>query len=123
MTIPRASLNKLDYADVSTGRRLALVHPGQVLLKNFIEPMGITRYRVSKNTGVPQRCIDLICRGDSAVAADIALRLAQLFGTSPEMWMGLQAQYDLEQATRSSGAKIRHDVLPMLCSFTPTAIA
>ena len=113
MSIRRETLHKLDYSDVSTGRRLPSVHPGEVLLKDFIGPMGVTRYRVSKNMGVPQRRIDLICRGESAVTADIALRLAQLLGTSAEFWMGLQAQYDLEQAARAAGAQIKHDVVPL----------
>lgn len=113
VSIRRETLHKLDYSDVSTGRRLPSVHPGEVLLKDFIGPMGVTRYRVSKNMGVPQRRIDLICRGESAVTADIALRLAQLLGTSAEFWMGLQAQYDLEQAARAAGAQIKHDVVPL----------
>jgi len=66
------------------------VHPGAVLLKDFIEPMGISRYRVAKNTQVPQRRIDLICCGEAAVSADMALRLGHLFGTTPEFWINLQ---------------------------------
>ena len=62
------------------------------LLKDFIEPMEISRYRVAKNIHVPQRRIDLICRGEAAVSADMALRLGRLFGTTPEFWINLQAQ-------------------------------
>ena len=113
MSIRRETLHTLDYSDVSTGRRLAPVHAGEVLLKDFIEPMGITRYRVAKNIDVPQRRIDLICRGESAVTADIALRLARLFGTSAEFWVNLQAQYDLEQAERLSGENIKRAVVPL----------
>ena len=82
MTIRRDQLGGADFSDISTGRRLPSVHPGDILLKDFIEPMGISRYRVAKNIDVPQRRIDLICRGESAVTADIALRLARLLGTS-----------------------------------------
>ena len=113
MSIRRETLHALDYSDVSTGRRLAPVHPGAVLLKDFIEPMEISRYRVAKNIDVPQRRIDLICRGESAVTADIALRLARLFGTSAEFWVNLQAQYDLEQAERASGVQIKQVVVPL----------
>jgi len=113
MAILRDELRKTDFSDVSSGRRLAPVHPGAVLLKDFIEPMGISRYRVAKNTQVPQRRIDLICRGEAAVSADMALRLGRLFGTTPEFWINLQAQYDLEVAERAAGKEIAKAVVPL----------
>jgi addiction module HigA family antidote len=113
MTIRRDELSKIDFSDVSSGRRLAPVHPGNVLLKDFIEPMGISRYRVAKNIHVPQRRIDLICRGEAAVSADMALRLGRLFGTTPEFWINLQAQYDLEVAARVAGKAIARAVVPL----------
>jgi len=113
MSIPRERVGRHDVGDVSAGRLLKPVHPGEVLLKEFIEPMNITRYRVARNIGIPQRRIDLICRGESAVTADIALRLARLFGTSATFWMNLQAQYDLELAERAAGERIRATVVPL----------
>ena len=113
MTIRRESLHSQDYSSVSTGRRLAPVHPGDVLLKDFIEPMGLSRYRVAKSIDVPQRRIDLICRGQSAVTADIALRLARLFGTTGVFWVNLQAQYDLELAERADGKTIQKTIVPL----------
>ena len=113
MAVLREALSGMDFSDVSTGRRLAPVHPGDVLLKEFIEPLGITRYRVARNIDVPQRRVDLICRGESAVTADIALRLAALFGTSAEFWMALQAQFDLEQARLAAGQHIADVVVPL----------
>ena len=113
MAVLREALAGMDFSDVSTGRRLPPVHPGEILLKDFVEPMGISRYRVAKNIDVPQRRVDLICRGESAVTADIALRLARLFGTSAEFWMTLQAQYDLEQARLATGRKIAEVVVPL----------
>jgi addiction module HigA family antidote len=113
MTIRRDELSKIDFSDVSSGKRLAPVHPGNVLLKDFIEPMGISRYRVAKNIQVPQRRIDLICRGDAAVSAEMALRLGCLFGTTPEFWINLQAQYDLEVAARVAGKAIARAVVPL----------
>ena len=65
MAIRRDDLRKMDFSDISSGGRLAPVHPGDVLLKDFIEPLGISRYRVAKNINVPQRRIDLICRGEA----------------------------------------------------------
>ena len=114
MSIRRDQLGKIDFSDVSSGKRLASVHPGDVLLNDFIEPMGITRYRVAKNIGVPQRRIDLICRGEAGISAEMALRLGRLFGTTPVFWMNLQAQYDLEVAARDSGKAIEKMVVPLV---------
>ncbi|MBK7593527.1 MAG: HigA family addiction module antidote protein [Betaproteobacteria bacterium] len=113
MIIRRDELRKVDFSDVTTGKRLAPVHPGAVLLRDFIEPMGVSRYRVAKNIGVAQRRIDLICRGDAAVSAEMALRLGSLFGTTPEFWVNLQAQYDLEVAERAVGKQISKLVVPL----------
>ena len=120
MAIRRDDLRKTDFSDVSSGKRLAPVHPGDVLLKDFIEPLGISRYRVAKNINVPQRRIDLICRGEAAVSADMALRLGRLFGTTPEFWINLQAQYDLEVADRAAAA--RAETCSGRPNFTPGII-
>jgi len=113
MTIDRDSLYRLDFADVSTGRRLAPVHPGEVLLKDFIEPMGLTRYKVAKAINVQQRRIDEICAGKRAITADTALRLARLFGMDAQTWMNLQGQYDLEMAERQLRKRIDKEVTPI----------
>jgi addiction module HigA family antidote len=113
MTIRRDELIKIDFSDIAIGKRLAPVHPGDVLLNDFIKAMGISRYRVAKNIHVPQRRIDLICRRDAAVSADMALRLGHLFGTTPEFWVNLQAQYDLEVAARATGKEIARAVVPL----------
>jgi addiction module HigA family antidote len=115
MAIRRDELRKTDFSDISSGRRLASVHPGEVLPKNFIEPMEISRYRVARNTNVPQRRIDLICRCEAAVSTDMALRLGRLFGTTPESWINLQAQYELEAAERADCKGCRSD-----CGLTAT---
>lgn len=113
MIIRRDALRRTDFSDISNGKRLAPVHPGDVLLKDFIEPMGISRYRVAKNINVPQRRIDLICRGEAAVSAEMALRLGRLFSSTPEFWVNLQAQYDLEVAERAAGKEIARAVVPL----------
>ena len=114
MTIDRKAVAGMDFSAVSTGRRLKPVHPGEVLLKDFIEPMELTRYKVAKNTGVPQRRIDEICAGKRAMSADTALRLGRFFGMDPQTWMNLQAQYDLEVAERESHKRIEREVTPLL---------
>ena len=113
MGIAREKLKGMDFQDVATGRRLPPVHPGQVLMKDFIEPMGITRYRVAKLAGVQQRRIDEICAGNRSITGDTALRLARLFGTDAAFWINLQAQYDLEISYRDMHKRIEAEVTPL----------
>ena len=72
------------------------IHPGEILLTEFLEPLGISQYRAAKSLGVPQPRISAITRGERGITADTALRLARFFGTSEEFWMNLQSHYDLE---------------------------
>jgi addiction module HigA family antidote len=113
MAIAREDLKSIDFRDIATGRRLASVHPGLVLMNDFIEPMGLTRYRVAKQSGMQQRRIDEICMGNRGVTADTALRLARLFGTDAAFWMNLQAQYDLEMADWELHDRIEAEVTPL----------
>jgi len=113
MSIQREELNAIKWGNVATGKNLAPVHPGEILLHDFIEPMELTRYKVAKSAGVPQRRIDEICTGKRAVTADTAMRLGRLFGMSPQTWMNLQAQYDLEVAENELGDKIDQEVMPI----------
>jgi len=113
MSIRREHLSKVDFSDVTTSRRLAPVHPGSVLLRDFIQPMELTRYKVAKAIKVPQRRIDEICSGKRAITADTALRLARLFGTDAQTWVNLQAQYDLELAEREKARRIEREVTPL----------
>jgi antitoxin HigA-1 len=113
MSIKREDLGKAKWGNVITGKKLAPVHPGEVLLHDFIEPMELTRYRVAKSINVPQRRIDEICAGKRAITADTAMRLARLFGMDAQTWMNLQAQYDLEVAERELHDKIEQEVIPL----------
>jgi len=113
MAIDRQAAAKMDFSAVSTGKRLKPVHPGHVLMHDFIEPMKITRYKVAKATGVPQRRIDEICMGERAMTADTALRLGRVFGMDPQVWMNLQAQYDLEVAGRELRKRLNEEVTPL----------
>jgi len=98
MAIKREELNKMDFSDVSDGTRLAPVHPGEVLLHDFIEPLGVTQYRLAMTISVPPRRINEIVHCKRAITADTALRLGQFFGTTPDFWMALQSSYDTETA-------------------------
>lgn len=113
MAIKRSDIGTLKFGSALTGRRLASVHPGEVLLKDFIEPLGLTRYRVAKEIRVPQRRIDEVCAGKRAMSADTALRLGRFFGVEPQLWMNLQSQYDLEVAERSVGATVETQIVPL----------
>jgi antitoxin HigA-1 len=77
--------------------KLKNIHPGEVLKEEFLEPLGITAYRLSKDTFIPQTRISEILKGRRRVTADTALRFAKYFGTSAKFWLGLQDDYDLEE--------------------------
>jgi addiction module HigA family antidote len=96
MTILRDQLESIDFSEVSDGTQLAPVHPGEVLLHDFMEPMELSQHRLAVSIGVPPRRINEIVHCNRAVTADTALRLSRFFGTSPEFWTGLQASYDTD---------------------------
>ncbi|HDQ04317.1 MAG TPA: addiction module antidote protein, HigA family [Deltaproteobacteria bacterium] len=86
-------------------REMLPVHPGEILLEDFLKPMGITQYRLAKSLGVSQRRIGEIITGKRAITADTALRLARFFGTDAQSWMNLQSHYELEK-TRDAAEEI-----------------
>ena len=83
---------------LTTTDKLPPVHPGEILMEDFLKGMGITQHKLAVSIGVPPRRINEIVHGKRAVTADTALRLAKFFGMSPQFWLGLQAQYDLDVA-------------------------
>jgi addiction module HigA family antidote len=101
MTIARKDLKHESFKGIATGRKLAPVPPGSVLLADFIEPHGITRYRVAKAVGVQQRRIDGICDSARGVTAETAVRLGLAFGIEPQFWLNLQSQYDMRWSSAS----------------------
>jgi addiction module HigA family antidote len=110
MSIARTELKGTSFKGITTGRRLDTVHPGSVLLADFIEPMGITRYRVAKAIGVQQRRIDEICAGARGITAETAVRLGLAFDIDPQFWLNLQAQYDIEVIQREHGDELAEEV-------------
>jgi len=90
----------------------APAHPGEVLLEDFLKPLGMSQYALARALGVPQIRISEIVRGTRAVTPDTALRLARYFGTSAEFWIGMQATYDLEVARDAVGTRIDAEVGP-----------
>ena len=88
-------------------KTLPNIHPGEILLEEFLSPMGISQNRLARAMDVPPRRINEIVHGKRAVTADTALRLARALGTSEQFWMGLQADYDLEEARKATGNKLK----------------
>ena len=86
--------------------KLPNIHPGDVLLKEFLEPMALSQNALARATDVPPRRINEIVLGKRGISADTALRLAAAFGTSERFWLGLQADYDLEEARRALGSVV-----------------
>ena len=93
-------------------KRLPPIHPGEVLEEEFLKPMGITKYRLATDIHVPPQRIGEIVKGSRSVTADTAIRFARYFKTSTEFWLGLQMQYDLENAEDFLGDMIEKLVKP-----------
>lgn len=82
-------------------KRLKNIHPGEVLNKEFLIPMNITAYKLSKDAGIPQTRISSVIKGNRRITADTALRFAKYFGNSPKFWLGLQDDYDIEEESKN----------------------
>jgi addiction module HigA family antidote len=94
------------------GQSLRNIHPGEILLEEFLKPMEISQNRLAREIGVSPRRINEIVLGKRAITADTALRLARYFGVSESFWMGLQADYDLEETRRELGDRLEREVHP-----------
>jgi len=101
-------------------KRLPPIHPGEVLLEDFMKPLGLSQYRVAKDIGVPALRINQIVHGKRSVTADTAMRLARYFGTSAAIWLRLQARYDLEVAEAQMAKRINREVKTASADFTCT---
>jgi len=94
----------------AAGKRLPPVHPGEVLLEEFLKPLGLSQNRLGRSVGVPPRRINEIVLGKRRVTAETALRLARYFGTSPQFWLGLQSDHDLDVAADKLGERLEQEV-------------
>ena len=93
-------------------KTLAPIHPGEVLLEEFLEPMGVSQYRLANDISVSPRRINEIVHGTRAVTADTGLRLSRYFGTSDKFWLNLQTAYDLDVERDRLGDRLEAEVLP-----------
>ena len=94
-----------------TTRKLPPIHPGEVLLNDFLEPMAISQYRVAHDISVPARRINEIVHGTRRITADTAIRLARYFGTSERFWLNLQSRFDLEEQRDLLGGRLEKEVI------------
>ena len=93
-----------------TTRKLSPLHPGEVLYEEFIKPLALSQNQLARELKVPPRRVNEIVLGKRGISADTALRLARHFGTSPEFWLGLQADYELDMARDRSETRIAREV-------------
>ena len=114
MSIKREDLDarRIDLADVTAGKRLPLIHPGEILRDDFLHPMKISVYTLAQAIKVPRSRVNDIVLGRRGITADTAFRLARYFGTTPDFWINLQARHDLEAADRKLRRRIEREVRP-----------
>ena len=98
---------------IMESKKLSPVHPGEILQKEFLEPMGLSQNKLAMALHVPARRINEIVLGKRGVTADTALRLSRYFGMSPQFWLGLQMDYELDVAEDSLEGRIEKEVTPM----------
>ena len=94
-------------------RKLRPVHPGDILLHDFMRPLKLSYYKVAKELGVAAPTVNEIVRRRRAITAEMALRLSRYFGTTAQLWQNLQTQYDLEIASRKIGKKVERAIQPL----------
>jgi len=93
--------------------KISNIHPGEILLEEFLKPMEITAYRFSKDVGIPQTRTSQIIKGKRRITADTALRLSKYFGTSVKFWLGLQNDYDIEEQKKTLAKEL--EAIPSMC--------
>jgi addiction module HigA family antidote len=97
-------------------KRLRNIHPGEVLQEEFLTPLGLSAYKVSKDIGIPQTRMSEILKGNRRITADTALRLSKYFGNTAKFWLGLQDDFDIEEALHA-----KSKILASIARYQPTA--
>jgi len=96
---------------MTMSKKIAPIHPGEILAADFLEPFGLSQYRVAHDLSVPPRRINEIVQGKRGITADTALRLARYFGTTERFWLNLQSRFDVEVERDRLGARLRAEVV------------
>jgi len=112
MPISIQELATTDFSTVTTGNQLELVCPGDILLHDFMQPLGLSANALATALHIPTNRITGILAATRGITADTALRLARYFGTTPQFWLNLQRNYDLRRAEAAVGARIRTEIAP-----------
>jgi len=114
VTIKREDVDRriLDLSDVTSGRRLPPVHPGEILRDELLIPLGMSVYALANAIKAPRSRVNDIVLGRRAITTETALRLGRYFGMSPEFWLNLQVRHDLDVADRSVRRKVEQEVVP-----------
>jgi addiction module HigA family antidote len=110
--MPTASKSSIITEGNVAMRKMNPIHPGEILREEFLEPMGVSQYRLAKDVSVPPRRINEIVHGKRAISADTALRLARYFGMEAQFWLNLQSRYDLEVAEEALAGRLEREVHP-----------
>jgi antitoxin HigA-1 len=97
-------------------RKMKVIHPGEILLEEFLIPMKLTQYRLAKDINIPARRINEIVHGTRGISADTALRFEKYFGTTATFWMNLQSSYELETEKDAIGPKIQREIRAFACA-------
>ena len=92
-------------------KKTAAIHPGEILRQDFLEPLGVSQYRLAKSISVPPRRINEVVLGKRGISAETALRLARFFGTTERFWLNLQTRYDLEVERDRLGQRLQREVV------------
>ena len=121
MTIKREDVDRreVDFSDVTSGRRLPPVHPGEILRDEFLTPMKLSVYRLARALKISRPRVNDIVLGRRGVTTDTALRLGRYFGTTPEFWINLQSRHDLDVAERTLRVEIEREIEPHAANATP----
>lgn len=116
MIIRREDLeqDRIDLSDIVDAQRSLMkpIHPGEILKHEFLDPLGVSGYRLAKDINLPLNRVAAIIGGKRAITADTALRFARYFGTDAQSWINLQARYDLAMTRRTAGKRIDREVKP-----------
>ena len=113
MVIKRSELTSTDFSDISTGERIPEARPGDILRREFLDPLGMSANALALALRVPAPRINDVVRGKRAISPETALRLARYFGNSPLFWLNLQSAYDLRVTAEESGAQIEREIEPL----------
>ena len=113
MTIHREQLDEIDFSDLANGTdRMPPITPGEILREDFMEPLGLSANALARALHVPPNRVTAILKGTRSITADTALRLARYFNTTPQSWLNLQKNYELEVAKRTVGRVVEAEVSP-----------